>query len=496
VLIDAHDVPRDSVLDADVLIIGAGAAGITLARALAGTRATAIVLESGGLDEEDATQQLAHGLSDGYPVDVTRLRYFGGTTNHWGGWCRAFDPWVFERRPWVADVGWPIGPSELAPWYRQAAAVVELPSHPPGWTWDWAYWRRQLRRWGFALLPDNDVTTGAVFRFSPPTRFGTKYRAELRAARNVNVVLHANALELRTDAAAAHVTEVPVATLAGNRFLARSRIVVLAVGGLEVPRILLLSDSTRSAGLGNDHDLVGRYFMDHVEGSVGTLEIGALPAAYMGGVFGNARAMVGLTPAAMEREQLLACAVTFDADTKLGVGRYADRDSGVTAADVGTLRTGLGGGSSHAADVLVRAEPKPQSDSRVVLSGERDALGQRRLELRYARSPAVESSIRRTLELVGRELGRAGVGRLRIDLDDTDKTRYEVPTIGFHLMGTTRMAADPKQGVVDADLRVHGTDNLYVASSSVFPTVGYTNPTLTIVALTLRLAEHLTGRLR
>jgi choline dehydrogenase-like flavoprotein len=496
VLVDAKDVPRDSLLEADVLVIGAGAAGITLARAFSGTRATTLVLEGGGFEYEDETQELAHGLSDDYPVDLTRLRYFGGTTNHWGGWCRALDPWVFGRRPWVADVGWPIGPADLAPWYRQAAAVVELPTGPAGWTWEWAYWRTQLRRWGFGLLPDNDVTTGTVFRFSPPTRFGTKYRAELSSAPNVQVVLHANALELRTDAAAARVTEVPVATLAGNRFRARGRFVVLAVGGLEAPRLLLLSDSTHTAGLGNDHDLVGRYFMDHIEGSVGTLEIDALPGAYMGGVFGNARAMIGLTPALMAREQLLACAVTFDADPKLGVGKYADDDSGVTAGDVGALRTALDGGSSHAADVVLRAEPKPLPDSRVVLSGERDALGQRRLELRYARSPDIESSIRRTLELVARELGRAGVGRLRVDLDDTDRTRFEVPTIGFHLMGTTRMAADPRQGVVDADLRVHGTDNLYVASSSVFPTVGYSNPTLTIVALTLRLAAHLAGRLR
>ena len=131
------------------------------------------------------------------------------------------------------------------------------------------------------------------------------------------------------------------------------------------------------------------------------------------------------------------------------------------------------------------------ADSRVVLAKERDALGQRRLELQYRRSPEIDASIQKTLEVFARELGLAGVGRMRIDLDDTDKTKFEIPTIGFHLMGTTRMASDPKQGVVDADLRVHSVDNLYVASSSVFPTVGYSNPTLTIVALALRLADHL-----
>jgi len=261
--------------------------------------------------------------------------------------------------------------------------------------------------------------------------------------------------------------------------------------------LLLLSDSTRPQGLGNENDLVGRYFMDHIEGSVGTLELGELPTGYMGGVLGNGRAMLALTADAMERDELLGCAVTFDADPdNYGVAKYADEATGVNAAGVGALRTGIAGGASKSVDVLVRAEPKPMADSRVVLTDERDALGQRRLELQYARSPAIQTSIQRTLEIIARELGIAGLGRMRIDLDDTDKTKLEIPTVGFHLMGTTRMANDPKQGVVDSDLLVHGTDNLYIASSSVFPTVGYSNPTLTIVALALRLADHLKVKLQ
>jgi choline dehydrogenase-like flavoprotein len=496
VLLQASDVQRDATLHADVLVIGAGAAGITLARELAATRASTIVLESGGLAYDDHTAALAHATTSGdeYPVDLTRLRYFGGTTNHWGGWCRPMDPWVLEHRPWVTDVGWPLTADDLAPYYARADVVVELPTDPAGWEWDWSYWRTQLPKWGYPVLLDTDVATGAMFRFSPPTRFGTRYLPELRAAQNVTVVLGANALELRTDDAAAHVTSVPVATLDGNRFTVSAQHVVVAVGGLEVPRLLLLSSSTRPAGLGNDHDLVGRYFMDHIEGSVGTLEVRDLPRGYMGGVIANGRAVVTLTPDAMRREQLLGCMVTFDADDD-GVAKYADDRTSVSADAVGALRTGVAGGASHALDVLVHAEPKPDAASRVVLGDEHDALGQRRLELQYHRAPEIDASIQRTLELVAGELGRAGAGRMRIDLDDTYETRLEIPTIGFHLMGTTRMADDAQQGVVDADLRVHGVDNLYVASSSVFPTVGFSNPTLTIVALTLRLADHLKAKL-
>ncbi len=494
-LLDASDVQRDRALHADVLIIGAGAAGITLARALSATPATTLLLESGGFEREDDTSLLAHALNSKmeYPVDETRERYFGGTTNHWGGWCRPMDPWVFEHRPWVADVGWPIGPADLFDYYGEAAKIVELPTEPRGWTWDWPYWLGQLPKWEYKTLPETDVTTGAMFRFSPPTRFGTKYRTELERATNVTVVLHANARELRTDPSASRVTEVPVVTLAGNQFTATARHVVVAVGGLETPRLLLLSDSIRPNGLGNDHDLVGRYFMDHIEGSVGTVELNDRPHVYMPGVFANARAMFAITAAAMEREQLLGCALTFDENA--GIAKYADERTGVTAAAVGGLRTALAGGPTVGIDVVVRAEPKPQASSRVVLSDERDALGQERLELQYVRSPDIQTSIARSLELFARELGRAGLGRLRVDVDDSDNASADVGTVGWHLMGTTRMARDPKQGVVDADLRVHGIDNLYVASSSVFPTVGYSNPTLTIVALALRLADHLASRL-
>ena len=200
----------------------------------------------------------------------------------------------------------------------------------------------------------------------------------------------------------------------------------------------------------------------------------------------------------MAREQLLALRVTFDDDTTSGVGRYADHDTGVTAADVGALRTALGGGLVARGRRGACAPSRSRSATAGSCSSdERDALGQRRLELRYARSPDIESSIRRILELVARELGRAGVGRLRIDLDDTDKDTLRGPARSASTSwGRPAWPATRSRASSTPNLRVHGTDNLYVASSSVFPTVGYANPTLTIVALTLRLADRLAGRLR
>lgn len=490
--------PRGGTLRADVVIVGAGAAGITLARALAATSRSVILLESGGFEPDRSTDGLRHGLETGdeYPVDFCRLRYFGGTTNHWGGWCRPLDPWVFARRPWVDELGWPIPPETLTPYYEQAARVVELSTEPAGWQWEWGSWRNRLRETGTPALLDNDVVTGAMFRLSPPTRFGERYRTDLERAERVVTVLHANALELETDDAARRVTGVRVATVHGNRFRVEGRMVVVAVGGLDVPRLLLLSDARRPRGLGNDHDLVGRYFMDHLEGSMGTAELTSAPSAYLGGrlsLYRSMRALLTLTPEVMEREELLGAGIGIDADTE-GVARFADARTGVTAARVGALRRAISGGTSRRFDVFVRAEPKPVRSSRVVLAKERDQLGQRRLELQYARAGQDARSLRRTLEIMATELGRAGKGRLRIDLADAPRATDSL-TVGCHLMGTTRMAADPRRGVVDADLKVHGIDNLYIASSSVFPTVGFSNPTLTIVALTLRLADHLVAGL-
>jgi choline dehydrogenase-like flavoprotein len=491
---DAADVPRGSRVTADVLVIGAGAAGITLARALSGTGRKVVVLESGGRRLQDPVQQLGHPESGGeeYPAELAYLRYLGGTTNHWGGWCRALDPWTMVERPWVAPVGWPIGLDDLSPYYQQAAAVVQLPVEPVGWSWGWDYWRTELPALGYQVVLDTERVTGAMWRFSPPTRFGEVYRPELASAPDVDVILHANAMRLDTDPTGRRVTQVPVKSLAGNRFTASAPVVVLATGGIEVPRILLASNRTRARGLGNQRDLVGRYFMDHIEGSVGTVELGAEPTAYLGGVPALFRALWTLTTQAMADEELLGAAFALD-PPDLGATPRANRRTRVTPRAVARLQsvTQPAPGGPFVYGLTLRGEPKPSKSSRVVLTSQRDALGMPRAELQYLEAPVDLRSARRSLKIVGAELGRTGLGRARVDVAARYPSRLEVPDIGFHLMGTTRMAADERHGVVDADLKVFGTDNLYVASSSVFPTAGISNPTLTIVALALRLADHL-----
>ncbi len=251
--------PGGTELECDLCIIGAGAAGITIARELAGTRLRVCLLESGGLEPDQATQELTEGESVGLPyyaLSATRLRRFGGTTNHWAGTCHPLDEIDFETRPWVRDSGWPLTRSELEPFYRRAHEICQLgPYH-----YDPAAWTTARDR---ALDLDARVLRTGVSLGSPPTRFGRVYRADIEHAGNVRTYLFANAVELEFAPGSERIARVRVACLTGNRLSVRARCYVLAAGGIENARLLLASDRRRRDGPGDRYDLVGRHFMDH-----------------------------------------------------------------------------------------------------------------------------------------------------------------------------------------------------------------------------------------
>ena len=260
-LADARRTPAGAELEADLCIIGAGAAGITLARQFIDTRFKIVLLESGGLELDQRTQELYKGRSIGlpyFPLDAARLRYFGGSTNHWGGICRPFDELDFERRDWIPFTGWPIRGSDLDRYYPPAVDAVRLLSHDFSITgWDD---RDPLSRLD---LDDRTVPRVAQFVGEKSRSMGTDYRDEIARAANLHTYLHANVEEIVTDGTASAVTHLRVATLTGNRFSVKARHFVLAVGGIENPRLLLASNRQQTRGLGNQHDLVGRFFLEH-----------------------------------------------------------------------------------------------------------------------------------------------------------------------------------------------------------------------------------------
>jgi choline dehydrogenase-like flavoprotein len=260
-LIDGRSVPAGSAFTTDLCIIGAGAAGITLARELADAPFEVTLLESGGFDLDQETQALTDGKIVGMPyraLPSTRLRCFGGTTQHWGGWCRAFDDIDFSERDWVPHSGWPITRADLVGYYGRAHEICQLGPfvYDPS---DWDLGADQPLK-----LAGTDVKT-RIIQFSPPTRFGLRYRDAILHAANTKLYLYSNVVRIEPSENGRQIVRLDLKTLSGNSFSIRAKQYVLATGGIENPRLLLASNQRISSGIGNEHDLVGRYFSDHMQ---------------------------------------------------------------------------------------------------------------------------------------------------------------------------------------------------------------------------------------
>jgi choline dehydrogenase-like flavoprotein len=495
--VDARELEGETVLEADVAVVGAGAAGITIARELAPRGISVLLLESGGFEYEEETQALYLGTatgtilgeSTGY-LTASRLRYFGGSTNHWNGWCRPLDPEDYEERSWRLPSGWPIGPGDLAPYYDRAAPLLGISpfDYDPARAGQYPH-----------LLAGSDAFETVFFHLSPPVRFGQRYRRELEDSARAKVVLHANVLGIETTGDAAHVTGLRCRALGRPPFRARARSYVIAGGGIENARLLLLSDDVQPGGVGNRLDLVGRFFMDHPAVSVGQI---ALPyrripmRTYEQGPVrerGHAiRGVLRATNRLARREELLNALLVLEP-------RRPEQDIPPLGAEVAWLSTDCIQLTTEVADpedgtiyfgsLEMSSEQLPNHESRVALSDDLDALGARRTRLDWRFTQDDASSILRTAQWLIRHLGKGLAGRVRLRIDE--ETVWERTRWSNHHMGTTRMASSPSQGVVDGECRVHGTDNLFVAGSSVFATSGCSNPTFTLVALALRLADRL-----
>ncbi len=501
--IDGRTIPDGAIIETDLAIIGAGAAGISIARALADTGIDIALIESGGFEFDPATQDLAEGASTGvpYPLDTSRLRYFGGSTNHWGGWCRPLNAPDFEKRDWVPWSGWPISRADLDPFYVRAAVVCELGASsfddPAPWS----------SRSGNRPLPleGGEVET-RYFLFSPPTRFGTRYRKDIETAPHVRTYLHSNVIDIATDDQAAEVQSLAIRTLDGKGYEIRPKRCVLATGGIENARLLLASNQTIPAGLGNGHGVVGRFFMEHIH-VPGQIAFVALSDSQMFSPYyqdherigtGWVRGVFMMSDDYLRRKKRLGSNMAIYSDHAPTIDpAKAAQDPGlaVEPAVAGMIRQTTSNAPAGATPMIYgiscATEQAPDPASRITLSRETDALGMPRAELHWTMSALDRRSLAGNIRAVARAFGLWGEGRVRIVFDQGEDWADEEVGWGNHHMGTTRMSDDPRFGVVDADCRVHGVSNLYVAGSSVFTTGGAVNPTLTRVALALRLADHL-----
>lgn len=498
VFIDARTVPDGTTLTPDIAIIGGGPAGITLALALADTPLNVALFESGGMDFDAATQDLYAGQLTGVSyiaLNGSRLRYLGGSTNHWGGWCRPLDAIDFEKRDWLAHSGWPITRKTLEPYFPRAQALVEA---GPFIYDDEEKWTGALGQQTLAL--DKGGVYTSWFQFSKtrdsilPTHFGHRYVDDLRRLPRLSLYFHANVTGLGLAPDASHLDHLDVATLSGHRFNVRPKYAVVATGAMENARLLLASNDVMSNGIGNTYDRVGRFFADHpIPRDTATLVIfdGALADYYLN--FTNANgAVVRATFAPREAFQratgVLGSLTTVEDRVKLD-------EVGTAAVQATAAALGVDASNAKAFSLGCGVELAPDPDRRLTLTSQRDGLGLPRLQLAMNFADSDFAHYRQTLKELGRQLLAARTGMIRLNRDQRADW-LSVIDWGNHHMGTTRMSDDPKRGVVDANLAVFGVPNLFVAGSSSFPTYGASNPTLNLLALTLRLADHLKGLLR
>lgn len=490
--IDARTVPAGTVLETDLAIIGGGPAGISLALALAPSPLRMVLLESGAMKFEGPTQELYAGTQSGFPylkLESSRLRFLGGSSNHWGGWCRPLGEIDFEARDWLPHSGWPIARAELEPYFKRAQSLVEAGP----WVYDRGdAWTKAL---GTPLLLGEGGVYTSWFQFSRtrggflPTHFGRRYADDLRRIARLSTYFHANVTGLRLAPDAASLDHLDVATLGGHRFTVKPKVTVLAVGAVENARLLLASNDVSASGVGNANDMVGRFFADHpIPRETATLVVfdGRLASFYptnanlKGAIL---RATFSPSQDHQRANQVTGSLTTVENEVKLDeLGQAAV----ATTADA----LGVDAGNARAFSMGCGMELAPDPNRRLTLSGARDALGTPRLKLAMHVADSNFAHYRETMKELGRQLLAARTGMIRLN-QKTHADWLSVMDWGNHHMGTTRMSADPKQGVVDADSRVHGIANLFVAGSSVFPTYGASNPTLNLVALTLRLGAHL-----
>ncbi len=598
-LIDARTLPAGQSLEADVVIVGAGPGGITAAREFLGSGIRVALLETGGFDPDDSIQELAAdcgpAIGDLYPgAQWMRSRQYAGTAQQWGidmsgGQPRKkapltsaavahvknlsegqekqgvryvpLDPIDFEKRDWLPHSGWPITKADLDPYYERAHVVGKSARYdyrPESWADNKA-----------KPLPFAGGKLGNhMFHFGLRDVFIEDYRRDLEQSHNVTLYVNATVVELQTDACGQQVTQARIKHFDGREQLFRGRRFILAVGGLETPRLLLLSNGVHKNGLGNQHDVVGRFLMDHPVIRSGYFvpqdkailnQLAFYDTRWVGDKMVVAKPVI--SEGLMRSEKLMnTTAVLFPRAGKKGSDpvrwffpkgpRF--RSPAVTSARtlamslkrgkipegfVGHIKTLFSGlddmlfywwrknqavvhhhcpcahwknrgvlhtyGLDHGGwsrldnigkhfgciEMLHMTEQAPDPDNRIVLGDQVDRLGSRRMQIHWKWNDIDIRSTRRAQEIYAAELSKAGLGEFTMQRDQ-DVPTILLPSVHHH-MGTARMHADPRQGVVDADCRIHGVSNTFIASSAVFTTGGFANCTLTIMAFAIRIADQI-----
>lgn len=476
--------PRVAETRYDVCVCGTGPAGTTVARKLAAHGKKVLLLEAGGLSFSEESQGHYRGKNVGrtYWLETSRLRYLGGSSNHWGGLCALQDSITFEPHQINGLPGWPISREDMLAGLDEAKEILDIagkdltPKKYPGFD---------------SLLFDQ-----YVFAISKPTRFFEKYGDEIRQSRQIDGFYNANLVDIRLSDNLEHVKNLQVQNYNGKSSDVSASQYVLALGGIENVRLLLNSNRQIPAGIGNHSGMVGRCFMESLNVPIGRFLVTDPRFWASGGV------PLVPTEALMRKSHIGNGSIGFEPDISAGeVFRKGGRLRVLKEFmhETGCLTPELMQIARHIIDFncpgdgvigsIIEQEPNP--DSRVSLIDDVDSFGLRRVQLNWQFCDADLKTIRVISVEAAKEMARLNLARVQLSPFILDE-KLEIPATGFgHHMGTTRMSDDPRYGVVDRNCRVHGIGNLYLAGSSVFSKCGGHNPTFSIVLLSLRLGEFL-----
>ncbi len=522
------EIEKNEMIKTDVCIVGGGAAGISLALEFCNQNFNVLLIESGSTKFSHRNQKLSSNKSIGIPsgsVMFSIRRQFGGTTVTWTGRCRPLDEIDFIKRQWIENSGWPFNKSDLDPYYIRGQKICGLGGY------DYSLYSDKSDNW-FDRISNQSDLEGKAFMFSRPFNFATEHGPEIEKSPNINILLNSNAVRIDLDSNGKSVKAIQCRTINGKTFFVSSKIFILAAGGLEITRLLLSSNQVQKTGIGNNNDLVGRYYMDHPH--------------FWSGAFTNPKSNLGiedddvltygkevlnrkpssaiglkeqylfenkLTNAAgffinrpwhkIQKEYFSPAGIAYKNISEI-LGHHEYPSFKLLMSSVLILFKNLKDSIQHLLNIWISRKEKsnwvgiisqieqvPNRESRVTLSSKLNSIGQAKIIIDWQLTDQDLENIEKYNSLLKKNFDTLGVP---FDLFPADLNKNNIPSSifpGKHHMGTTRMNNDPELGVVDENCKVHDISNLYISSGSVFPTAGQANPTLTIIALALKLADHI-----
>ena len=465
---DLNKIKKDHSFDSyDLIIIGSGPAGISLATKFLGTNLKVLVAEGGSEKQTKISSDIYKGEVIGdkyYDLDVTRVRSFGGSSNIWSGWCRNLDSHDFLAKKGFEVTKWPIKKSDLDPYLFEACEILQIDN-----------------KFESIFLDRNYGIKRINFNFSPPVNFGIKYKDAFKD-KNLDLLLNANFMDF--SKIGNKISSAKFLSYDNNKFVISSRVFVLATGGIENSRLLLSINKNHKFLFFDQNMPIGKYWMEHPHYTIGEALV---PTAWK-------NRFLTISESMQSKLGILNCGIRFQGLSGEGIKDKIKQIS-CLAPRTGDFLFKLAR-KELICETIIRAawEQEPVADNRIELSSnQKDRFGIPRPILYYKKNKNDLKTIRKTIEQIALYGLNKSFGRLKINDFIFGKTNYpdDDEIGGNHHMGGTRMSDNMKNGVVDKNLKIHDKENLYIAGSSVFPSGGHANPTLTIVQLSLRLADHL-----